>query len=347
MGDQRLDDILDGPRGRRLCLSLVTSAEPSLWTLTIHATRSPNDTSLRTELARGIAGFNAMNALTDAALLQALADSTDRARYWQEPDEEDQLLEDPQLREALEPVALHAATHASTQWWRSGIALESQNHVQWTGESTYDPPELTGASGRLERWKADIVEGERRAARRPKPVAANISGVWWSTPAIAGLVTTTRSLPGLGAVKLMATEDRFGWTTADVWPMKPAADCRVYEISGPDAWVELVARYPMEVTFSRRHDWWRASGHDGTWIQPDWSAIASDFDAVHLTAFGYLSTAGRGLPVGDARTMLAGWDADETYWLNDVLEPTGEPVTWHRDDAPWTDGAWTVAPPEA
>src|SRR5688572_13703600 len=140
MSNQRLDDILDGPRGRRLCLSLITSAEPSLWTLTIHATRSPNDAGLRTELTEGIAGFNAMNALTDAALLQTLGDSTDRARYWQEPDEEDQLLQDPQLREALEPVALQVSAHASTQWWQSGIALENQNYVQWTGESSYDPP---------------------------------------------------------------------------------------------------------------------------------------------------------------------------------------------------------------
>lgn len=347
MGDQRLDDILDGPRGRRLCLSLITSSEPSLWTLTIHAARSPNDASLRAELASGIAGFSTMNALTDAALLQALADSTDHARYWQEPDEEDQLLQHPQLQRALEPVAFHVSNHAATRWWRSSIALEDQNHVQWIGDMPYDPPAVSGASARLKQWKADVVEGELRAARRPKPVAANISGVWWSTPAIAGLITTTRSLPGLGAIKLMAAEDRLGWATADVWPMKPAADCRVYEISGPDAWVGLVARYPMDVTFSRRHDWWRASGHDGTWCQPDWSAIASDFDAVHLTALGYLSTAGRVLPVGDARTMLAGWDADETYWLNDALESTGAPVTWQRDDVPWTDGTWTAAPPDA
>jgi hypothetical protein len=346
MSDERTDDILDGPRGRRLCLSLMTSAEPSLWSLTIQATREPTDADLKTDLVRGIASFDAVGALTDGALLQALADSTDRARYWQEPDEEDQLLQDPELRAALEPVALEVSTHASAQWWRSAVALEDQHYVQWIGDRSDEPPTLDGASARLQRWKTHTAEVERRARKRRRPVTANFSGEWWSTPAMVGLITTTRSRAGLGAVKLMAVEDGFGWTMAEVWPMKPADDCRVYEINEPTAWTELVAQYPMDVSLSRRHDWWRSGRHDGNWWLPDWTAVASDFDAVHLTVMGYLTTAGRALPVGEARTMLAGWDADETYWLDDVLKTAGPPVGWQRDAEPWNDGRWSVAPME-
>ncbi|HEU4808250.1 MAG TPA: hypothetical protein VFT01_08310 [Homoserinimonas sp.] len=341
--DEFGEGLLDGPRGRRLCLNLVMSTDPSLWTPTIQAARDPANADLVGDLVQRIAAFEPPVAWADAALMEALAASTDAARYWQEPDEEDLLLQHPQLRSALERVSGHVSGQSATGWWSSPLAA-GQQFVQWTDQSPLDsPPALTGAAGRLDRWKVGTVESERRAARRPKPVEANFSGEWWSTPAMAGLVTTTRSLPGLGAVKLMLVEDGFGWTTADVWPLEVPVDCRTYEITGARAWIDLVLRYPMDVTFSRRHDWWRSGGHDGSWLLPDWSAVASEFDAVHLTVTGYLTTAGRALPAGGARTMLAGWNADETYWLGDVLEHDGDPVSWLRETSQWSDGSWRAA----
>ena len=56
-----------------------------------------------------------------------------------------------------------------------------------------------------------------------------------------------------------------------------------------------------------------------------------DWDGVHLSVAGYLATAGRALPVGKARTLLAGWNPDETYWLTDVLTPAGQAQAWHND----------------
>jgi hypothetical protein len=50
---------------------------------------------------------------------------------------------------------------------------------------------------------------------------------------------------------------------------------------------------------------------------PRWPAVARDWDGVHLSVAGYLATAGRALPVGAARTLLGGWNPDETYWLAD------------------------------
>lgn len=36
-------------------------------------------------------------------------------------------------------------------------------------------------------------------------------------------------------------------------------------------------------------------------------------------------------------TMLAGWDPDETYWLDaDALDIVGEPVEYEREDDRWT-----------
>ena len=71
---------------------------------------------------------------------------------------------------------------------------------------------------------------------------------------------------------------------------------------------------------------------DGRWLIPDFAAVAEDYDAVHLSVTGYLATAGQALPVGDARTLLAGWDPDQTYWLNDVLALSGPATTWVSSD---------------
>ena len=94
---------------------------------------------------------------------------------------------------------------------------------------------------------------------------------------------------------------------------------------------------------SRRRQWRRVTGWAGRWLIPDYASAAADWDAVHVTVAGYLTTAGTAIPAGDgARTMLAGWDPDATWWLNDVLSHTSPPEDWREDDhAPF---GWTQAP---
>ncbi|MFR9803998.1 hypothetical protein ACL02T_17110 [Pseudonocardia sp. RS010] len=114
----------------------------------------------------------------------------------------------------------------------------------------------------------------------------------------------------------------------------------MYEIDGPAAWVRLVGRYPLEVSRSRRHDWYRTTGRVGRWFIPDWPAMAGDYDGVHLTVAAYLATAGRALPLdeadgsagdgADGATVLAGWDPDATIWLADRLAASGPATRWRR-----------------
>jgi len=73
---------------------------------------------------------------------------------------------------------------------------------------------------------------------------------------------------------------------------------------------------------------WRVTRWTGTWLIPDFTAVAEDYDAVHLSIAGYLATAGRVLPVGDSCTVLAGWDPDQTYWLTDTLTVAGPATIW-------------------
>jgi hypothetical protein len=67
-------------------------------------------------------------------------------------------------------------------------------------------------------------------------------------------------------------------------------------------------------------------------VVPDWAAVAERYDAVHLTYAGYLSSAGLAIPVEDpaddsARSLIAGWNPDATYWLTDLAD-VGVPVEW-------------------
>jgi hypothetical protein len=104
------------------------------------------------------------------------------------------------------------------------------------------------------------------------------------------------------------------------------------EIRTPADWTSLCSEFPLDVTASRRHDWFRTTGRDGRWVIPDWERVAEEWDAVHLTVLGYLSGAGRALPVSpDTATVIAGWDPDSTLWLTDVArEWEGPRQSWHR-----------------
>ncbi len=319
--------LLSGPRGRRLCWELIDcdSGHPG-WSRVWDAASTGDLSGHARDLADAIAAtdLSALAATSEELeLLPALGRTAALAMYWQAPDPEDVALENGAVRDALLPLA-HAATAApAAQWWPSSIALDSQHTAEWPG---MDDEASRSAWVDLATWRSRTLADEEQAASRPADPAASWSGNWWSTP--AGLLATTRALPGVGAVGLAVMEDSCGWNQATCRPIESNAGARVYEITGPDSWADLVARYPLDVTKSRRHDWWRVSGWSGTWLIPDFAAVANDYDAVHLSVLGYLSTAGRALPAGDARTVLAGWDPDKTYWLNDVLRFCGPAANW-------------------
>jgi hypothetical protein len=340
----RADALLAGPRGRRLCAELLVRADGGLgppWRW--QRLRAPF--SDPTEQARVLQDVRESLAITDLSavslsgrLNEALLASVDSARYWQEPFEVDLVLADDEVAALLGPVAEAVAAAPATGWWSEPLA-RGQHALAWPLRGASVPPLTTGARSGLLQWRTDTRLDEERAAReRPADPSAPWSGHWWSTPVQAGLVVTTRTLPGLAAegpapVGLVLVEDEMGWETARSWPVRPPDYGRVLELSGPADWVRLVQRHPLDVSASRRHDWWRVTGWDGAWLIPDWPAVAEHHDAVHLTVEGYLSTAGRALPVdlgSPARTLLAGWDPDATWWLTDVLAGLGEPTDWRR-----------------
>ncbi|MFN2518477.1 MAG: hypothetical protein ABR604_05435 [Jatrophihabitantaceae bacterium] len=326
-------DLLLAPRGRRLCFELLSDSSDVLgWPMPVS---SHLPSSLRAHLEAAVAA--ALPAVA-ANVFVALVQSVGWAMYWQEPDETDRMLAHPQVPEVLEPIARAVAQAPAAAWWTSPLAREAQHCVQWLNDPEQPPPALSGARARLDAWRSAQAAEETRALAGPADPTAAMTGSWWSIPAPASLVTTSRALPGLGAVGLTLVEDSSGPTAARCWPLAAQPRSRVYEVTGPGDWIELVTQYPLDVTGSRRHDWWRVTGWADGWLMPDWAGVAADFDGVHLTVAGYLTSAGRTLRVGPEATMLAGWNPDQTFWLNDVLRDAGPTTRWRRqqDATHWT-----------
>jgi hypothetical protein len=339
--------LLAGPRGRHACFELVTPYDANgrldqspAWSGLMYGSGEAGLARLADELKALVAAadLDAIAATTgEAGLLEPVAEAVTWAMYWQPSHSWQRPLAADVIGAALEPVARAVTAAPAARWWADPVDLDHQQYTQFLledGGMSFPEPDLTGAGEKLAAWGAKTRDDERRSARRPADPAANYSGWWWSTPAMSGLVMTTRSVPGLGALRLGLVEDSMGWTEAMCWPLAVRTGARVYEITGPQDWTSLVGRYPLEVTKARWHDWFKVTGRAGTWLIPDYEGMAADYDAVHLTVAAYLTTAGRALPVsGDAATMLAGWDPDLTYWLGDVLEQAGSPSRWVEDEA--------------
>lgn len=348
MREVNAEQLLEGPRGRRLCAEIGNQGRyawddpdwyESLWQKRIgqgSAKRAVNPNApppppRKTDFAE-IAGIG------EPELVWRLADAVAWAMYWQPPDDEDQMLARPEVRQALVPIAEQVLRAEAAQWWDRPMDPVRQRYVEWLDEVPNGPPQLEGSSVATQCWRAKADEREQAAKSWPESLAFPMTADWWSTPDVNVRVTTSRALPWLGAVGLMLNEDDAAWEHACVWPLKPNLDARIYDIADPESWAALVERYPFDVTFSRRHDWWHVTGRDGKWFIPDWQAIAADYDGVHLTVLGYLTTAGRAidLEIEGGATVLAGWDPDDTWWFNDVLQISSseQPVEWRLHQQP-------------
>ncbi|TVZ01045.1 hypothetical protein EAS64_32570 [Trebonia kvetii] len=374
------DELLAGPRGRLLCWAVLQvgladdlrdlPAWPRAW-----EGLNGGDLSGRVDALASIVARTDLASLaaSSGTVLEALGWTVDAAGYWGQPGPEDRALASDAAAEALRPVAAALAASPASRWWDTPVDLARQRYAQYLDNRPFDEPMLSGAAGRVAAWVTDTASRESALRGEPEEPLGAWSGEWWSDPALSGLPVTTRALPGLGAVRLALVEDGLGWKLARCWPLRPRAGARIYEVDGPAGWASLVARFPLEVTRSRRHDWWGATGWAGRWLIPNYQAVATEYDAVHVSVLGYLTTAGVAVPVpassagapsapsvgptggeassgreapsgseapscgvapaaGEARTLLAGWDPDATWWLTDVLAADGPPEDWAADE---------------
>ena len=340
------DQLLAGPRGRRLCLSLAAELEPRIRMavfnlgyeldpgkgVSVVLFGTAADAGGVTDLPAGSPEeLGALLAALDVPdldgmpVLAALDTAVATARYWQAPDGEDVLAALPVIREALRPVADGVLASPGAGWWEQSRVRE-QWAVDWRDPDA--PAPLGQDRGTV---LAEWARNTRAEELRARETFRHASGSWWSIP--VGLLGTIGRLPaGLDLV-----EDAPGWRDASVIPVQGGG--RTYEIRTEDDWAQLCRTFPLDVTASRRDDWFQVTGRDGRWVIPDWELVSREWDAVHLTVLGYLACAGRALTVdSDTASLIAGWDPDRTIWLTDTVRETGEPrQSWRRAQQgdPW------------
>lgn len=349
--------LLAGPRGRQLCLEYIqASAADAGREAAEHASRvwwagrgyeSAGEGMLI--VASGASGerfvppvvtaadaASALEAIalrppTRESLGEALAASVDAAMYWQPPDGTDVLAADPAFAPVLAHVAATIAASPEAAWWATPVDVEDQWLVRWPDV----PGPADDAGPALAAWSsaAEAEEQQRALLDGSVDAGAGASGTWWSTPP-GRLVHTTRALGATGPAELRLIEDSLGWETATAARVRPTS-ARVFEIDGADAWTDLCRRHPLVVTASRRHDWFHVTGRDGGWVQPDWSAVAREYDGVHLTTGGYLAAATRLLEVSEGwASVIAGWAPDATYWFVSVRVDE-ETQSWRQGADGW------------
>lgn len=361
------DELVSGPRGRRLCVEFVRAAEhvddgevgdlgTALFWAGYVLDPGRGTSQIRLFTADDASGCTqapiprepsqeaieaAVSALSDAVLpeasprllLEALAATVGAARYWQEPDGVDALAALPEARGPLLRVAEHLVGAAAAQWWGDPAMLSPQFATVWDAETGDAPPSSREARRLLSAWAVEQRALEERAKRdRPVDPSENWSGEWWSTPP-RDLLRTTREISGFGPVGLHLEEDSHGWDRAVVSPVNATGAARVFEIDGAAAWAGLCRDFPLDVSAEKRHDWFRTSGRAGDWVVPDWSRVAEHWDAVHLTVRGYLAAAGTAIDCGAGQaSMIAGWDPDASFWLRDAAWAADTGETWYRSD---------------
>ena len=164
----------------------------------------------------------------------------------------------------------------------------------------------------------------------------------------AGLRTVTDPPPELHAELVIAWELHPGPISRWRLPVRELA--RVWEIRSVRDWARLVETYPR--TARVPHEGWELPGPNqhpealqgllavpgqsaarvrtGGHLLPDWAAVAEEWDGVHLTWAGFLTSEGRVWDLeGGAVTMLRYWASERTLWLADVFgepEPSAPPM---------------------
>lgn len=353
-----VDDLLAGPRGRRLLLEFALASEkptsptqPESYPLNsavFHASyhldpgkeriaffTRVGDEGPTTPLIRPYVGPEVVAEQLASLILaeatpelvrQALQKSVEWAMYWQPPEGIDVLAATDVVVEQLRRVADHLAAAPAATWWSQGLAPAAQWCVVWDEDSVgFRIPPMDRA---LQAWREEIQQRETRLAG----TGQEYNNEWWSIPP-SPIRVSTRELPDGTPAGLHGSEDTYGWDKGWAQRVTPPAGARVCEITGAHAWAQLCRRFPLEVTAQHWSQWRRTTGYDGGWVIPDYVQVAQHFDAVHLTVRGYLATAGRAVPVDeDHAAMLAGWNPDETFWLIDNVTIDHSAVAWTRDN---------------
>lgn len=356
MSASTADRMLQGPRFRSLCMAVVAELDPDLELLTMSVSgvvgvsvarletfRAPQDLVMDFVDRVSAVEVSAVADWSDPLrLVSGLKAAVDSAMPWQPPWVEDAITGTPAIRDALRPTAEAILASPAAAWWGTDVQRDAQwvtRPVRKGRAGVVATPRPASETLRL--WHQNQEKEEARS-RDHVPINQAVSGSWWSTPHNFGeaaddwalLPSSTRRVGGLGALELELVEDSFGDQEALLQHLQPSPEVRVLEVHSSEDWATLVSQYPLSARWARRRVWWESTGREEHWLLPDFAAVAADYDAIHVSVHGYLSTAGRAIELERGATVLAGWSPDATYWLTDAFVLSSNIEKWiqHEPD---------------
>lgn len=160
------------------------------------------------------------------------------------------------------------------------VVLASDAARWWTA-GWHERPQIWLASN--DSPPAEGTPGRRELGRPPTAL--------WTSSAVSGLPSAFWPV----------LEGRAGRWTA--WEITVKPGLRVFELRSPDDWRWLCHRFGT------------TADKTGLFFVPDWHAMMTEFDGVHLTTEGLIRL--QGVPIAHPRgpTMLWEWDAESTAWF--------------------------------
>lgn len=197
--------------------------------------------------------------------------------------------------------------HPDTSWWFQDVDLCNQVWLSIHGtpdKFTYGTPPNTMA------WHQPDTpsRGWELYAQKPR----------------GNQITSTLYGPYLTS-KLLAYVERTGDHRCQFplawWSIHFLEDVRVFEIHGPSDWHDLCVRYPARGT------------EDGR-IVPNWGAVSEEWDGVHLSLGGLLTSEQNRYESPDGWTMLDFWQSEQTYWLRGMKTETKRRPDFDRSLGP-------------
>jgi hypothetical protein len=159
---------------------------------------------------------------------------------------------------------------------------------QWIGTA-----KRSGSAATPELTRQSFVSADVPGHARPSTKPADL-GIYTST-AVGDGRSMWRAFLEIGTE---ASLHRRPWA---VWDVRLYGDrAKVCEIDSAATWCDLVQAYPI-----------RADGL----LYPDWRAIATDFDGVHMTLAAILATQGFTFLTSAGPIAAPYWDLETTLWL--------------------------------
>ncbi len=197
--------------------------------------------------------------------------------------------------------------HPGTAWWFDDIDLNAQAWV-----SIYGTPYkfIYGTPPNTMGWQRPKNPSRRWERYAQKPVSNQI--------------TSTLYGPHLTS-KLVGYDERVGDYMCEFplawWSMRFLEDVRVFEIHGPSDWHDLCVKYPAKGTKDDR-------------LVPNWGAVAEEWNGVHLSLGGLLTTEQNRYESPTGWSMLNSWHAEQTYWLRALSTETERQPDFNRGMGP-------------